>query len=89
MTLSDTFSKYLAAGNYFYSSLGKRFPNGHNDYVDTIIDTSAVDDAQNTHLLQQPLLVVPPPLVTLSRSTKVMAEDIIVFNKNAFTIKWK
>ena len=87
MALSDTFSKYPTAGNHFYSSLGKRFSNGQHGDVDTVIDTAAVDDAQTTILLQQPLIVVPPPLVTLSRSTRVMTEDIILFDKNAFTIK--
>ena len=52
MALSDTFSRYTAAGNHFHSSLGKLFSNGQDEDVDTIIDTAAVDDAQNTNLRQ-------------------------------------
>ena len=87
--LSDIFSNYPTAGNHFFLSLGERFTNGQDNDVDTIMDTAAVDDAQNNNLLQQPLIAVPSPLVTLSRSTKVMAEDVILFDKNAFTIKGK
>ena len=60
--------------------------------VASVASVSAVDtaaaDAQPTIILQPPRPgVVPPPVVMLSRDTKVKAEDMILLNKHAFHIK--